>query len=159
MASLTASSALKALIPIGGAIGIGLHSWHLLLEALVPTVENMQPGLAHDMLHNLVASRDYLAGAAAHAHSHVDSHASSDSQILDPNAAWFALMSVLVKEYLYRLTRKVAMEEASPVLLANALHHRSDAYTSSVALIAILGSIWLPNIPLDPIGGTCADNV
>jgi divalent metal cation (Fe/Co/Zn/Cd) transporter len=40
--------------------------------------------------------------------------------ILNPHAAWFALASVLVKEWLYRLTNKVAAEEHSPVLKANA---------------------------------------
>ncbi|KAK7057118.1 cation efflux protein [Favolaschia claudopus] len=49
---------------------------------------------------------------------------------------------------------KVADEENSPVLLANAIHHRSDAYTSIVAFFAILGSWWVPSLPLDPIGGS-----
>ena len=39
------------------------------------------------------------------------------------------------------------------MLLANAYHHRSDAYSSVVALVAILGSGWFPALPLDPIGG------
>lgn len=37
--------------------------------------------------------------------------------------------------------------------MANAYHHRSDAYSSVVALFAILGSSWFPALPLDPIGG------
>lgn len=41
----------------------------------------------------------------------------------------------------------------SPVLLANAYHHRSDAYSSLVTLIAILGTWALPALPLDPLGG------
>jgi divalent metal cation (Fe/Co/Zn/Cd) transporter len=83
----------------------------------------------------------------SHGHGHGHEHA------LDPNAAWFALMGVIAKEWLYRITEKVAREEKSPVLHANALHHRSDAYSSVVALIAILGSWWFPALPLDPIGG------
>ncbi|GAA5803425.1 hypothetical protein HPULCUR_008907 [Helicostylum pulchrum] len=55
---------------------------------------------------------------------------------LDPNAAWFALGSVLVKEWLYRISK----------------HHRSDAYSSFVALIAIGGTY--AGIPIfDPLGG------
>ena len=69
------------------------------------------------------------------------------------NAAWFAAVSIVSKEWLFRITRKVADEENSPVLLANAYHHRSDAYSSVVALVAILGSGWFPTLPLDPIGG------
>ena len=72
---------------------------------------------------------------------------------VDPNAAWFAAISVLSKEWLYRITKVVADEEKSPVLLANAVHHRSDAYSSLVALVAILGTWFFPSIPLDPIGG------
>lgn len=41
--------------------------------------------------------------------------------VLNPHAAWFALASVVVKEWLYRVTNKVADEEHSPVLRANAL--------------------------------------
>ncbi|KAG6903035.1 hypothetical protein C0995_007468 [Termitomyces sp. Mi166 len=72
---------------------------------------------------------------------------------VDPNAAWFAALSVLAKEWLYRATKVVADEEKSPVLLANAIHHRSDAYSSLVAFFAILGTWLFPALPLDPIGG------
>ncbi|KAI8073676.1 cation efflux protein [Thamnidium elegans] len=71
---------------------------------------------------------------------------------LDPNAAWFALGSVLVKEWLYRITLKVGRSERSDVLIANAWHHRSDAYSSFVALMAIGGTY--AGIPIfDPLGG------
>ena len=42
---------------------------------------------------------------------------------------------------------------ARGVLLANAIHHRSDAYSSVVAFFAILGTWFFPAFPLDPIGG------
>lgn len=50
-------------------------------------------------------------------------------------------------------TKSVADGERSSVLLANAVHHRSDAYTSAVALVAILGTWAFPALPLDPLGG------
>jgi divalent metal cation (Fe/Co/Zn/Cd) transporter len=87
---------------------------------------------------------------AAHSHAHAHGH----GHVLDLNAAWFAAASIVSKEWLFRITRKVADQENSPVLLANAYHHRSDAYSSVVALVAILGSGWFPALPLDPIGGT-----
>jgi divalent metal cation (Fe/Co/Zn/Cd) transporter len=62
-------------------------------------------------------------------------------------------VSVLAKEWLYRITKQVADDEGSPVLLANALHHRSDMWSSLVALFAIGGSWFFPALPLDPIGG------
>ncbi|KAI0276403.1 hypothetical protein BGY98DRAFT_881756, partial [Russula aff. rugulosa BPL654] len=55
--------------------------------------------------------------------------------------------------WLFRITCRVADQENSPVLLANAYHHRSDAYSVVVVLVAILGSVWFPVLPLDPIGG------
>lgn len=99
-----------------------------------------------DILANVTTIAPPVPGVVA-SHSHVDT--------LDPNAAWFAAVSVLIKEWLYRITKTVADEENSPVLLANAIHHRSDAYSSFVALFAILGSWWFPKLPLDPIGGEC----
>ena len=60
---------------------------------------------------------------------------------------------MVAKEWLYRATKRVADEERSPVLLANAVHHRSDAFGSAVALVAILGNWWFPHLALDPIGG------
>lgn len=61
--------------------------------------------------------------ALDHDHSHGHGHAAHahDSPLLNPHAAWFALGSVVVKEWLYRLTNRVAQEEHSPVLRANAL--------------------------------------
>jgi len=46
-----------------------------------------------------------------------------------------ALISVVVKEFLYRVTKKVAIKSHSPALYANAWHHRSDAF-SSIAVVA-----------------------
>jgi len=45
-----------------------------------------------------------------------------------------AIVSVAAKEWLYRITRKVAIQSHSPALYANAWHHRSDAF-SSVAVV------------------------
>lgn len=130
---------------IGGALGIGFHSYHLLMEALSDTVSTLPPGHLHDVLQQ-AASVGHHVPSVGHAHAHVD--------VLDPNAAWLVALSVFIKEWLYRVTKKVADEEHSPVLYANALHHRSDAYSSFVALFAILGSSLFPTLPLDPLGGT-----
>jgi len=91
------------------------------------------------MLSNTTGVLDTLG---AHAHVHA----------LDPNAAWIALASVLLKEWMYRATMKVAKEEGSNVLEANALHHRSDVFSGCLAGVAILGSsLGFPM--LDPVGG------
>jgi len=46
-----------------------------------------------------------------------------------------AVLSIVVKESLYRITRKVARKLHSTALYANAWHHRSDAL-SSIAVVA-----------------------
>ncbi|KAI6046102.1 mitochondrial iron ion transporter [Pisolithus marmoratus] len=134
-----------SLMLIAGALGIAFHSYHLLAQALAMSVSTLPPGPLHDLL-SQVASVAEHASSTGHSHGHTGG-------VLDPNAAWFAAISIFSKEWLYRITKKVADEEHSPVLYANAIHHRSDAYSSVVALVAILGSWLLPTLPLDPIGG------
>jgi cation diffusion facilitator family transporter len=46
-----------------------------------------------------------------------------------------ALISVVVKEFLYRITKNIAIKSHSSALYANAWHHRSDAL-SSIAVVA-----------------------
>ena len=65
--------------------------------------------------------------------------------------AWPALMvalaSILIKEWLYRITAKLGNDSRSKLMLANAWHHRSDALSSIIVLIgvggAMLGLSWL----------------
>ena len=157
-----------ALLLIGAALGIGFHSFQLLVHHLVETAATMPPGPAQSTLQNISEVTqnlshmvDNLTGNSGHSHSHGVGHGAGEVGsakgvgLLDPNAAWFALASVIVKEWIYRATKRVADAEKSPVLLANAIHHRSDAYTSAVALVAILGTWYYPALPLDPIGGAC----
>ena len=48
-----------------------------------------------------------------------------------------ALISIVVKEILYRWTARVGCEVRSPALVANAWHHRSDAISSIPAALAV----------------------
>lgn len=48
-----------------------------------------------------------------------------------------AFFSTLIKEYLYWHTRIIAKRNKSSVLMANAVHHRLDAFTSLIAFIAL----------------------
>ncbi|MCW8932318.1 MAG: cation diffusion facilitator family transporter [Gammaproteobacteria bacterium] len=54
---------------------------------------------------------------------------------------WVALLSVLSKEVLFRYTLIYADKLNSPILKANAWHHRSDAISSIVVLVGIAGSM------------------
>ena len=53
-----------------------------------------------------------------------------------------AFVSVVSKEWLYQVTRKVARQTHSSAAYANAWHHRSDAL-SSVAVLLGVGSMYL----------------
>jgi cation diffusion facilitator family transporter len=64
-----------------------------------------------------------------------------------------AVISIVSKEALYRSTAAVAQRTESQVLLANAWHHRSDAFSSIVALVSIWGATAGGVPVLDPLGG------
>lgn len=72
--------------------------------------------------------------------------------------AWAAaLVSIGVKEVLYRVTRRVGERTQSTAVVANAWHHRSDAISSVGTLLGIGGAYFLGGrwILLDPIAA-CA---
>lgn len=64
-----------------------------------------------------------------------------------------AVVSIIAKEILYHATVKVGRDVNSPVVIANAWHHRSDALSSIGSLIGIGGAILLGDrwTILDPL--------
>ena len=60
-------------------------------------------------------------------------------------ALWAAILSIVLKEWIFRATRKVAKEENSKALEANAWHHRSDALSSIGTAVGIGGAVMLGN--------------
>ena len=70
-------------------------------------------------------------------------------------ALWAALISIVVKEVLFRYTRYIGNKIDSPVVIANGWHHRSDAFSSIGTAIGITGAIFLGEKwrVLDPIAG------
>lgn len=64
-----------------------------------------------------------------------------------------AIVSIVSKELLYRYTKSVGEKIKSAAVIANAWHHRSDAFSSIGTLIGIGGAIFLGNkwTILDPI--------
>ncbi|KAF1913506.1 cation efflux family-domain-containing protein [Ampelomyces quisqualis] len=129
-----------------GALGVSgillgggfLMGW----TALIALCQQFFPGAAEVAAH---------WGLLPHSHGH--HHGAGD---LGPNinAAWLAAGSIVIKEWLYRATLKVANERKSAVLASNAYHHRVDSLTAFVALLLITGSNLLNNAQwLDPVGG------
>lgn len=68
-------------------------------------------------------------------------------------ALWAALLSIVVKEALYRYTAYKGRKLESQAVVANAWHHRSDALSSIAAAIGIAGAIILGDkwTVLDPV--------
>ena len=64
-----------------------------------------------------------------------------------------AVLSIVLKEWMFRIARKVAREVDSPAVEANAWHHRSDALSSVGTAIGIGGAVLLGSkwAVLDPI--------
>ncbi|KAL9613505.1 MAG: hypothetical protein Q9167_001947 [Letrouitia subvulpina] len=128
------SLGVSGLLLTGGVL-MGLNSGDILYHELLVNT-------AHDGGHS-------HGGIFGHSHS----HGATD---LGPNinAAWLAAGSIVVKEYLYRATMKIAKQRKSSVLASNAVHHRIDCLTSVVALAAIGGAhLFSGTSWLDPVGG------
>ena len=70
-------------------------------------------------------------------------------------AFWAALISIVCKESLFQYTKKVGKQINSQAIIANAWHHRSDAFSSIGVAIGIAGAIFLGDkwVVLDPIAG------
>ena len=64
--------------------------------------------------------------------------------------AWPALLlagiSIASKEWLFQITKRVGDAMNSQILIANAWHHRSDAFSSILSLVSIAVAILIPNL-------------
>ncbi|MEW9123199.1 MAG: cation diffusion facilitator family transporter [Thermotaleaceae bacterium] len=67
-------------------------------------------------------------------------------------AIWTALLSIVFKEGMFRYTIGIGRKISSQALIADAWHHRTDAFSSVAALIGISGAILGYPI-LDPLAG------
>ena len=63
-----------------------------------------------------------------------------------------AILSIVVKESMFQYTYRIGEKIQSPSTVANAWHHRSDAYSSIASLIGIFGARY-GILVLDPIAG------
>ncbi|KAJ5698306.1 Cation efflux protein [Penicillium macrosclerotiorum] len=120
-----------------GGVFMGLNAGQVLMAQFYPDVAET---LAH-------------SGVLGHGHGHSHSHG---IDVMGPSihAAWLAAGSIVIKEWLYHATMKVAEERKSSVLASNAIHHRIDSLTSIVALFTIGGSYVFQDATwLDPVGG------
>ncbi len=77
-------------------------------------------------------------GIAWDSFQHILSHT-----ILIPNylAVPIAAVSIVANEILFYLTKRVGQRIQAPLIIANAWHHRSDAASSGIVLVGIIGSL------------------
>lgn len=113
--------------------------WSSFYEMVAPLVPN--------------ALHDLMAWIPTHSHSHSHGADVDVSQGADINAAWLALGSIAVKEWLFRATKSVGEKLNSKVLIANAWHHRVDSLTSVVAVGTISAGYFLNIYWMDCVGG------
>lgn len=85
----------------------------------------------------LIALVMILAGGAMIYYAAIDM-AKGNVRVFSISVVTTAVISVVVKELLYKVTKKAATKSHSPALYANAWHHRSDALSSVAVLIGIL---------------------
>lgn len=73
-----------------------------------------------------------------------------DRLLLDPHpftvpsqaTLWIAVLTLAIKEGLYRYTARTATRYGSAMLRANAWHHRSDAISSLIVIVGIGGALY-----------------
>jgi divalent metal cation (Fe/Co/Zn/Cd) transporter len=83
-------------------------------------------------------------GDGHHHHSHFEVTAYDETtgkQVILWTMVCIAAASVLTKELLFRWTRRVGLRAGSRVVVANAYHHRADAWSGGVALIGVAGQV------------------
>ncbi len=86
----------------------------------------------------LLLAAGYIAyGAIDAIHAHLDGHADQPVRPLVPLLA--AIVSIPAKEALFRITRAVGRRTQDRSLVANAWHHRSDAFSSVAAAAGLAG--------------------
>lgn len=68
------------------------------------------------------------------------------SKVPKKPALYFALVSILSKEWIFRVTRRVGLALNSQIIVANAWHHRSDAFSSFISLFSIGLAIIFPQL-------------
>lgn len=102
-------------------------------HARIETLASSFVGLA------LIASALYIGiEAAMNIYHHTESHPTKLALI-------GAVLSILVKEVLYRYTLRAGRRARSKLILANAWHHRSDSLSSVAVVLGVAGSLVRPS--------------
>lgn len=124
--------------------GAVIVSWILLVGGVMLTVSSARQlwnffcGSGSEVVHG------HSHTGADHGHSHFDllevNESNGDRTIIWEMVA-VAVVSLIAKEWLFRWTVSVGTRAHSRVVIANAYHHRADAWSSGVALVGVGGQL------------------
>lgn len=104
---------------------------------------------AYELLSSLYFPHPEAVQAAAQVastHSHGMELLTANNTLLDSMGVGILVLSVGMKEWLYRQTMKIAVKTDSSVLKANAWHHRVDALSAIVALVGLSGRVGVRDV-------------
>lgn len=144
-------------VMVAGVLFIG--SFLLLWQSVMSCVSEAGRLLGYSSLvdaseadHSHSHSHSHSHGSAGHSHfTLTDTDESGHQQILWV-MVWLAASSVVCKELLFRWSRRVGLRAGSRVVVANAYHHRADAWSGGVALVGVAGQyLGIPGV--DGIAG------
>jgi cation diffusion facilitator family transporter len=74
-------------------------------------------------------------------------------------ALYTVILSIIVKEVLYHITKKTGEKLNSPAIIANAWHHRLDALSSVPVLVAVGGAVLYPDLYFLDLAGALVVSV
>lgn len=76
------------------------------------------------------------------AYDAVETWASVSQVMTQPYVLWAAVLSLIMNEGLFHYGRYKGRQCGSSMLIANAWHHRTDALSSLIVLVGVIGSLW-----------------
>ena len=152
----------------GAMVADGVHSFSDLLTDFVVIAFTRVSSKGHDRSHSfghgkfetmatLVVGLVLIAVGANLMANGVESIVDAIKGEIIPRPRYIALIaaaiSIISKEIMYHITVKVGKRTGSQAVIANAWHHRSDAFSSIGTLLGIAGAIFLGEKwrVLDPI--------
>lgn len=150
----TTGAVMVALILLVGGVGLTMDALRRAYNGLSAMYGNAaSPSSCDDGHHH---SHDHGHSHGSHGHSHFEimrTNEETGMPMIMYEMLALSVASLFLKEYLFRITKRVGERAGSRVVVANAYHHRADAWGSAVALVGVVG-VSILNVPwLDGVAG------
>ncbi len=98
---------------------------------------------SYERMHQVLVNQKFLLAAKS---SSIVPMVSEVVKLPEWPAVILAIISIVSKEWLYKVTKRVGILLNSQILIANAWHHRSDAFSSVLSMISITAAILFPGL-------------